>query len=93
MKQIISLLYGPKYTRKQLADWFHEWRKSVSRDLAEKDKIIIDGSRSQVSPFSRQWKWIIVQALLWLIISFKFDFPPVINLMAFFTILNQFINK
>ena len=90
MRQIISLFYGPKYTRKQLADRFHEWRKSVNRDPAEKDKIIVDGSRSQVSVFSRQWKWIIVQALLWLIISFKFDFPPVINLMAFLTIFSQF---
>ena len=43
-----------------------------------------------MSLFSRQWKWIIVQALLWLIISFKFDFPPVINLMAFLTIFSQF---
>ena len=90
MKQIISLFYGPKYTRKQLEDRFHEWRKSVNRDPAEKDKIIIDGSRSQVSVFSRQWKWIIIQALLWLIISFKFEFPPVINLMAFLTIFSQF---
>ena len=90
MKQIISLFYGPKYTRKQLADRFHEWRKSVNRDPSEKDKIIIDGSRSQVSLFTRQWKWIIIQALLWLIISFKFDFSPVINLMAFLTIFSQF---
>ena len=90
MKQIISLFYGPKYTRKQLADRFHDWRKSVKRDPSEKDKIIIDGSRSQVSLFTRQWKWIIIQALLWLIISFKFDFSPVINLMAFLTIFSQF---
>ena len=90
MKQIISLFYGPKYTRKQLADRFNEWRKSVNRDPMEKDKIIIDGSRSQVSLFTRQWKWIIIQALLWLIISFKFDFSPVINLMAFLTIFSQF---
>ena len=90
MKQIVSLFYGPKYTRKQLTDRFHEWRKSVNREPAEKDKIIIDGSRSQASVFSRQWKWIIIQALLWLIISFKFDFAPVINLMAFLTIFSQF---
>ena len=90
LKQVVSLYYGPRYTRKQLADRFHEWRKSSKRDSLEKDKLIIDGSRSQVSVFSKNWKWIIIQAFLWLIISFRFEFSPVINLMAFFTVFTQF---
>ncbi len=93
IRKTIDLFYGPRYNRKELAERFHSWRKSVDRDPKEKDNIIFDGSRSQDSVFSKQWRWIIVQAVLWLIISFKFSFSPVINLMAFFTILNQFINN
>ena len=93
IKKIINLFYGPRYNRKELAERFHKWRKSVDRDPLEKDTIIFDGLRSQESVFSKQWRWVIVQAVLWLIISFKFSFSPVINLMAFFTILNQFINN
>jgi len=93
IRKMISLFYGPRYNRKELAERFHNWRKSVGRDPIEKDNIIFDGSRSQNSVFSKQWRWVMVQAVLWLIISFKFSFSPVINLMAFFTILNQFINN
>ena len=56
----------------------------------EKERIIIDGSRSQVSVYSKNWKWVIIQTILWLIISFRFEFSPVINLMAFFTVFTQF---
>lgn len=90
IKQTASLFYGNRYTRKELADRFHDWRKSADRDPAEKEKIIIDGSRSQLSQFSSQWKWILLQTILWLIISFRFNFPPVINLMAFLAIFSQF---
>ena len=90
LKQIASLYYGPRYTRKQLSDRFHDWRRSSERDRKEKQQIIIDGSRSQVSEYSKNWKWVIIQAILWLIISFRFEFSPVINLMAFFTVFSQF---
>ena len=90
VKQIASLYYGPRYTRKQLSDRFHDWRRSSERDPKEKLQIIIDGSRSQVSEYSKNWKWVIIQAILWLIISFRFEFSPVINLMAFFTVFSQF---
>ena len=74
VKQIASLFYGPRYTRKQLSDRFHDWRRSSERDPKEKQQIIIDGSRSQVSAYSKNWKWVIIQAILWLIISFRFEF-------------------
>ena len=90
VKQIVGLFYGPRYTRKQLSGRFHDWRRSSARDPKEKQQIIIDGSRSQVSEYSKNWKWIIIQAILWLIISFRFEFSPVINLMAFFTVFSQF---
>ena len=90
VKQIARLYYGPRYTRKQLSDRFHDWRRSSERDRKEKQQIIIDGSRSQVSEYSKNWKWVIIQAILWLIISFRFEFSPVINLMAFFTVFSQF---
>ena len=90
LKQMVSLYYGPRYTRKQLSDRFHNWRRSSERDPMEKERIIIDGSRSQVSVYSKNWKWVIIQAILWLIISFRFEFSPVINLMAFFTVFSQF---
>ena len=90
IKQMVSLYYGPRYTRKELADRFHQWRRSKERDPMEKERIIIDGSRSQVSVYSKNWKWVIIQAILWLIISFRFEFSPVINLMAFFTVFSQF---
>ena len=90
VKQIASLYYGPRYNRKQLSDRFHDWRRSSERDRKEKQQIIIDGSRSQVSEYSKNWKWVIIQAILWLIISFRFEFSPVINLMAFFTVFSQF---
>ena len=90
IKQMVSLYYGPRYTRKELADRFHQWRRSKERDSMEKERIIIDGSRSQVSVYSKNWKWVIIQAILWLIISFRFEFSPVINLMAFFTVFSQF---
>ena len=92
-QQIINLFLGPKYNRKKLVENFHIWRLSIERDPLEKDNIIIEGTRSQDSVFLQQWRWIIIQALLWLIISFKFSFSPVINLMAFFTILNQLFKK
>ena len=90
LKQMVSLYYGPRYTRKELSDRFHQWRRSKERDPMEKERIIIDGSRSQVSVYSKNWKWVIIQAILWLIISFRFEFSPVINLMAFFTVFSQF---
>ena len=90
IKQMVSLYYGPRYTRKELADRFHQWRKSNERDPMEKERIIIDGSRSQVSVYSKNWKWVIIQALLWLIISLRFEFSPVINLMALFSVFTQF---
>jgi len=90
VKQIARLYYGPRYNRKQLSDRFHDWRRSSERDRKEKQQIIIDGSRSQVSEYSKNWKWVIIQAILWLIISFRFEFSPVINLMAFFTVFSQF---
>ena len=90
LKQMVSLNYGPRYTRKRLSDRFHNWRRSSERDPMEKERIIIDGSRSQVSVYSKNWKWVIIQAILWLIISFRFEFSPVINLMAFFTVFSQF---
>ena len=92
-QRIINLFRGPKYSRKKLVEKFHIWRLSIERDPLEKDNIIIEGTRSQDTVFLQQWRWIIIQAVLWLIISFKFSFSPVINLMAFFTILNQFINN
>jgi len=90
VKQIVGLFYGPRYTRKQLSDRFHDWRRSSVRDPKEKQQIITDGSRSQVSEYSKNWKWVIIQAILWLIISFRFEFSPVINLMAFLTVFSQF---
>ena len=93
LHQIIKLFYGPRYKRKELSERFHTWRKSAQRLEIEKNEIINDGSRSQYSDQFKNWKWIIIQAVLWLSISLKFDFNPVINLMAFFTIFNQFIQN
>ena len=89
----IQLFYGPRLKRKELSERFYNWRISKHRTLEEKNKIIIDGVRSQYSDLFKNWKWIIIQAILWLAISIKFDFNPVINIMAFFTILNQFIQN
>ena len=91
--QITKLLYGPRFKRKELSERFHNWRKTVQRLEIEKNEILSDGSRSQYSEQFKNWKWIIIQTILWLSISMKFDFNPVINLMAFFTILNQFIQN
>ena len=93
LHQIIKLFYGPRFKRKELSERFHNWRKSANRPEIEKNEIISDGSRSQYSEQFKNWKWIIIQTVLWLSISIKFDFNPVINLMAFFTILNQFIQN
>jgi len=89
----IQLFYGPRLKRKELSELFFKWRKSKNRSLEEKNKIIISGVRSQYSDLFKNWKWIIIQTILWLAISIKFDFNPIINIMAFFTILNQFIQN
>ena len=89
----IQLFYGPRLNRKELSELFSSWRKSKNRSLEEKNKIIISGVRSQYSDLFKNWKWIIIQTILWLAISIKFDFNPIINIMAFFTILNQFIQN
>ena len=89
----IQLFYGPRLKRKELSALFFNWRKSKKRSLEEKNRIIISGVRSQYSDLFKNWKWIIIQTILWLAISIKFDFNPIINIMAFFTILNQFIQN
>tara|TARA_B100001057_G_scaffold165883_1_gene166604 strand:+ start:242 stop:1213 length:972 start_codon:yes stop_codon:yes gene_type:complete len=93
LHQILKLFYGPRFKRKELSERFHNWRKTVQRLEIEKNEILSDGSRSQYSEQFKNWKWIIIQTILWLSISLKFDFNPVINLMAFFTIFNQFIHN
>ncbi len=92
-RNLISLFYGRRYIRKDISKRFHNWRKSKERSNLEKNTIIIDGTRSQYTEQFKNWKWIIIQAVLWLAISIKYDFQPIINLMAFFTILNQFIQN
>tara|TARA_B100001564_G_C20601715_1_gene653040 strand:- start:14 stop:985 length:972 start_codon:yes stop_codon:yes gene_type:complete len=92
-RNLISLFYGPKYKRKDISNRFHNWRKSIERSDSEKNTIIIEGTRSQYTEQFKNWKWIIIQTVLWLAISIKYDFHYVINLMAFFTILNQFIEN
>ena len=89
----IQLFYGPRLKRRELSERFYKWRTSKKRTIEEKNKIIISGVRSQYSDLFKNWKWIIIQTILWLAISIKFDFNPVINIMAFFTILNQFIQN
>ena len=88
-----TFFYGPRFSREEIGKRFHDWRKTKTRDEYEKNKIILDGARSELSDYSKQWKWIIIQAGLWLIISLKFEFHPVINVMAFFTVLTQFIQN
>ena len=92
-RNLISLFYGPRYKRKDILNRFHSWRKSKARSDLEKNTIIIEGTRSQYTEQFKNWKWIIIQTVLWLAISIKYDFHHVINLMAFFTILNQFIQN
>ena len=85
----ISLFYGPYFDREELSKRFEKWKKSKDRDEVEKQKLIVDGLRSQDSIYSKQWKWILIQAILWLMISFKFDFSSIINIMAFLTVFTQ----
>ena len=85
-RNLISLFYGPRYKRKDISNRFHNWRKSKERLDSEKNTIIVEGTRSQYTEQFKNWKWIIIQTVLWLAISIKYDFHPVINLMAFFTI-------
>ena len=92
-RYLISLFYGPRYERKDISNRFHNWRKSKERLDSEKNTIIVEGIRSQYTEQFKNWKWIIIQTVLWLAISIKYDFHPIINLMAFFTILNQFIQN
>ena len=92
-RNLISLFYGPRYKRKDISNRFHNWRKSKERLDSEKNTIIVEGIRSQYTEQFKNWKWIIIQTVLWLAISIKYDFHPIINLMAFFTILNQFIQN
>ena len=92
-RNLISLFYGPRYKRKDILNRFHSWRKSKARSDLEKNTIIIEGTRSQYTEQFKNWKWIIIQTVLWLAISIKYDFHYIINLMAFFTILNQFIQN
>ena len=92
-RNLISLFYGPRYKRKDILNRFHNWRKSEVRSDSEKNSIIIEGTRSQYTEQFKNWKWIIIQTVLWLAISIKYDFHHIINLMAFFTILNQFIQN
>ena len=67
----IQLFYGPRLKRKELSELFFNWRKSKNRSLKEKNKIIISGVRSQYSELFKNWKWIIIQTILWLAISIK----------------------
>ena len=92
-RNLISLFHGPRYNRKDILIRFHNWRKSKVRSDSEKNTIIIEGTRSQYTEQFKNWKWIIIQTVLWLAISIKYDFHHIINLMAFFTILNQFIQN
>ena len=92
-RNLISLFYGPRYKRKDILNRFHNWRKSKVRSDSEKNSIITEGTRSQYTEQFKNWKWIIIQTVLWLAISIKYDFHHIINLMAFFTILNQFIQN
>ena len=92
-QNLISLFYGPRYKRRDISNRFHNWRKSKERSDLEKNTIIIEGTRSQYTEQFKNWKWIIIQTVLWLAISIKYDFHHIINLMAFFTILNQFIQN
>ena len=62
----IQLFYGPRLKRKELSELFFNWRKSKNRSLKEKNKIIISGVRSQYSDLFKNWKWIIIQTILWL---------------------------
>ena len=92
-QNLISLFYVPRYKRKDISNRFHNWRKSKEKSDLEKNTIIIEGTRSQYTEQFKNWKWIIIQTVLWLTISIKYDFHFIINLMAFFTILNQFIQN
>ena len=88
VKQIVGLFYGPRYTRKQLSSRFHDWRRSSARDPKEKQQIIIDGSRSQVSEYSK----LEVDhnlAILWLIICFYLSFLLLL-ISCLFTVFSQF---
>ena len=89
-QQLFQLYFGEKYTNKQISDRFHEWRKSSDKDDETRFRIMIDGARSQKSDFSKQWKWIVIQALLWLWISYKYELLPVVHVMAFLSIFIQF---
>lgn len=92
-RNLILLFYGPRYKRKDILNRFHNWRKSKERSDSEKNTIIIEGTRSQYTEQFKNLKWIIIQTVLWLAISIKYDFHYIINLMAFFTVLNQFIQN
>ena len=73
-RNLISLFYGPRYKRKDILNRFHNWRKSEVRSDSEKNSIIIEGTRSQYTEQFKNWKWIIIQTVLWLAISIKYDF-------------------
>ena len=90
IQKLFQLYFGKKYSNKQINDRFHIWRMSVDRDDETRFKIMMDGARSQMSDLSKQWKWVIIQAVLWLWISNKYELQPIINVMAFLSILTQF---
>ena len=90
IQKLFQLYFGKKYSNKQINDRFHIWRRSVDRDDETRFKIMMDGARSQMSDLSKQWKWVIIQAVLWLWISNKYELQPIINVMAFLSILTQF---
>ena len=90
IQKLFQLYFGKKYSNKQINDRFHIWRRSVDRDDETRFKIMMDGARSQMSDLSKQWKWVIIQAVLWLWISNKYELQTIINIMAFLSILTQF---
>ncbi len=90
IQQLFQLYFGERYTNKHINDRFHMWRKSVDRDDETRFRIMIDGARSQKSDFSKQWKWIMIQALLWLWISYEYELQTVVHVMAFLSIFTQF---
>ena len=90
IQKLFHLYFGKKYSNKQINDRFHIWRRSVDRDDETRFKIMMDGARSQMSDLSKQWKWVIIQAVLWLWISNKYELQTIINIMAFLSILTQF---
>ena len=91
IKKIFNFFSGKKFSNEEILGLFNEYRFKGIGDQTKKQQIINSGIRSQYSHFSSYYKWIIIQTFIWIWILSKYEIFPFIHLVAFLTILNQFI--